>query len=256
MRTYCWIFILLIGFAISSACTPKKEEAPMEKPFPTTLAPPPSTIQAPPAAQAPPVKEAPPAKAEAPKAEDPLLSPHHPEMIKQSPEKYRVRFETSKGSFLLLITRSLAPKGTDRFYNLVRHGYYNDCRFFRVLPKFVVQFGIHGNPKYNTFWREARINDDPVKGSNKRGTITFATSGSNSRTTQVFINYIDNIRLDKMGFAPFGEVVEGMEVLESLQSEYGEAASQSQQKIQAEGNAYLKANFPNLDYIKKATIVK
>jgi peptidyl-prolyl cis-trans isomerase A (cyclophilin A) len=243
MRFKVGLTILLFVLVISMSCTQKKEEAPVS----TTVAPSPSTTAAPPTTQAPPTTEA-------PKVENPLLSPHGPEMTKQAPEQFRVRFETSKGNFVLQINRSLAPKGVDRFYNLVRHGYYNDCRFFRVVPKFVVQFGINGNPKYNAFWREARFSDDPVKGSNKRGTITFATAGPNSRTTQVFINYIDNVRLDSMGFAPFGEVVEGMDVVDSLNGEYRDTVDQ--QRIQGEGNAFLAAKHPNLDYIKKAAIAK
>ncbi len=229
------------------SCTEKKEEPPVS----TTVAPSPSTTEAP----APSTTVAPPTT-EAPKPENPLLSPHGAEMTRQAPESFRARFETSKGNFVVQVTRSLAPRGVDRFYNLVRHGFYNDCRFFRVIPRFVVQFGINGDPKYSRFWMEARINDDPVKGSNKRGTITFATAGPNSRTTQVFVNYIDNVRLDSMGFAPFGEIVEGMDVLDSLNSEYQDNASKNQDKIQTQGNAYLKSRFPNLDYIKKAVIAK
>jgi peptidyl-prolyl cis-trans isomerase A (cyclophilin A) len=243
------IILLLLCLVIPMACTKKTEEKPAEKPTPATEAPAAPITQAPPVTQAPPTTEP-------PKAVDLLLSPHSPEMMETAPETYNAKFDTSKGSFTVKVTRSLAPLGADRFYNLVKHGFYDECRFFRVLPNFVVQFGISGNPDYSKFWREARIDDDPIKGSNKKWTITFATAGPNTRTTQVFINYADNTRLDGQGFAQFGEVTAGTKVLESLNSEYGGRASDQQGKIQTEGNSFLKSYFPNLDYIKKASIVK
>ena len=195
------------------------------------------------------------------KAVNPLLSPHSPEMTKQAPESFKAEFETSKGKFVVKATRSLSPNGTDRFYNLVRHGFYNDCRFFRVVKGFMVQFGISGDPMVSQFLRTATIDDDPVKSSNKRGTITFAkTNAPNSRTAQLFINFADNSRLDSMGFAPFGEVTDGMDVVDALNSIYGEGAPRGngpdQNRIQMEGNTYLKAAYADLDYIKKAAIVK
>lgn len=243
------MILLLLCVVIPMACTQKTEEKPAEKPPTPTEAP------AVPATQAPPATEAPTTTVPA-KAENLLLSPHSPEMLEKAPETYSAKFETSKGNFTVEVTRSLAPRGADRFYNLIRHGFYDECRFFRVLPNFVVQFGINGNPDYSKFWREARIDDDPVKGSNKQWTITFATAGPNTRTTQVFINYKDNAHLDGQGFAQFGVVTSGTKVLESLNSEYGGRASDQQGKIQTEGNAFLKSYFPNLDYIKKASIVK
>lgn len=171
----------------------------------------------------------------------------------QAPESYKVRFDTTKGVFVVRVERSWAPQGADRFYNLVRMGFYDQAAFFRVVPNFVVQFGIPADPKVAAVWREAVFPDDPVKESNTKGRITFATSGPNSRTTQVFINYGNNARLDGMGFAPFGEVVEGMDVVESIHAGYGERPNQG--RLQMEGNAYLDQNFPQLDRIKTARIV-
>ena len=177
----------------------------------------------------------------------------------KAPESFKVKFETTKGNFTVEVTRSLAPKGADRFYNLVRSGYFKDLAFFRVISGFMCQFGIHGDPKVSAAWRSAQIPDDPVKASNTRGAITFATAGPNTRTTQLFINFGDNAGLDKMGFSPFGKVVEGMEVVDKINNEYGEGAPRGrgpdQNRIQMEGNAYLKKDFPKLDYIKSANIL-
>jgi len=186
----------------------------------------------------------------------------NPSALKEkAPETFKARFDTSKGVFVIEVTRAWAPNGADRFYNLVKNGYYDDCRFFRVVSGFMVQFGINGDPAVNNVWNMARIPDDPVQESNKRGMVTFATGGANTRTTQVFINYHNrNFMLDEQGFAPFGKVVEGMEVVDSLYSEYGDGPPSGkgpdQGRIQGEGNAYLTASFPNLDYIKSATIMK
>jgi len=177
----------------------------------------------------------------------------------KAPESFKVKFEMTKGSFTVEVTRSLAPNGADRFYNLVRSGYFKDLAFFRVISGFMCQFGIHGDPKVSAAWRSAQITDDPVKASNTRGAITFATAGPNTRTTQLFINFGDNASLDKMGFSPFGKVTEGMDVVDKINAEYGEGAPRGrgpdQSRVQMEGNAYLKKAFPNLDYIKSATIV-
>jgi len=183
-----------------------------------------------------------------------------PETLKaRAPETYLVKFVTTKGEFTLKVTRAWAPQGADRFYNLVRNRFYDGAHFFRVLPGFVVQFGISAHPQVSKVWRDARIPDDPVTQSNKRGLITFATSGANSRTTQVFINLADNARLDSMGFSPFGEITEGMDVVAQLFSDYGEGAPRGagpdQGKIQAEGKAYLDKDFPNLDSIRTARVV-
>jgi peptidyl-prolyl cis-trans isomerase A (cyclophilin A) len=170
-----------------------------------------------------------------------------------APETFKAQFDTTKGKFTIEITRSLAPNGADRFYNLVKSGYFKDIYFFRVVPHFMVQFGIHGDPAVSAKWREANIPDDPVKGSNIRGTLTFATAGPNTRTTQLFINFADNTFLDGQGFSPFGKVTEGMDVVDKINAEYGETPNQG--AIQMQGNAYLKGQFPNLDYIKSASIV-
>jgi peptidyl-prolyl cis-trans isomerase A (cyclophilin A) len=177
----------------------------------------------------------------------------------QAPAVYKVQFDTSKGPFVVEVHRDWAPVGADRFYNLVKNGFYDDARFFRVVEGFMVQFGVNGDPKVSAAWRGARIKDDPVRVSNKRTFVTFATAGPGTRTTQVFINFGDNSNLDGQGFAPFGQVVSGMKVVDSLYNGYGEGAPQGrgpdQGRVQSEGNAYLASAFPNLDYIKKATIV-
>ena len=179
-------------------------------------------------------------------------------MTETAPDTFQARFETSKGSFVIEVSRSWAPFGADRFYQLVKSGYFDQCRFFRVISGFMVQFGIHGDPKTGSVWRNARIQDDPVLQSNKRATITFATAGPNTRTTQVFINFADNGFLDRQGFSPFGRVIEGMEVVDSLHAGYGEGAPQgkgpSQGRIQSEGNAYLEKSFPALDYVVSAVV--
>lgn len=179
----------------------------------------------------------------------------------KAPEIYRARFSTSKGDFVIEVTRAWAPNGADRFYNLVANGFFDDCRFFRVVYGFMAQFGIHGDPALNSVWRDAKIPDDAVQQSNKRGYVTFATAGPNTRPTQAFINFADqSTRLDSMGFAPFGKVVEGMDVVNKHFSGYGEAAPRGhgpdQNRIQNEGNAYLTKSFPKLDYIKKASILQ
>lgn len=178
----------------------------------------------------------------------------------QAPEEFKAKFTTTKGDFVISVKRSWAPQGADRFYNLVKIGYFTDVAFFRNIGGFMVQFGINGDPAVNEVWRTARIPDDPVTQSNQRGMVTFATAGPNTRTTQIFINFGDNSSLDRQGFAPFGVVSEGMEVVDSLYNGYGEGAPRgrgpSQGRIQAEGNSYLRANFPNLDYIQSASIIE
>lgn len=175
-----------------------------------------------------------------------------------APATYRARFETSAGNFVIEVHRDWAPRGADRFYELVKSGYFDGQRFFRVLSGFMAQFGIHGDPKVSAEWRDRRIADDPVHQSNTRGMVSFATAGPNTRTTQVFINYGDNSALDGQGFAPFGKVVEGLEVVDHLYAEYGEGAPRGrgpdQGRIQGEGNGYLTGKFPKLDYVKRATI--
>ena len=172
----------------------------------------------------------------------------------QAPETFKASFETSAGTFVVEVHRGWAPFGADRFYNLVKNGFYDNTRFFRVVPNFMVQFGLNGDPAVQSVWRSANLKDDPGKESNKKGYITFATAGPNTRTTQVFINYKDNGFLDSQGFAPFGQVVSGMDVVEKINSQYAETPNQG--RIQMEGNAYLTKEFPKLDFIKKASIAK
>jgi peptidyl-prolyl cis-trans isomerase A (cyclophilin A) len=185
----------------------------------------------------------------------------NPAALKEmAPAKYTANFDTSAGSFAVEVTRDWSPAGADRFYNLVKNGYYDNVRFFRVIPNFMVQFGIHGDPALNTVWRNARLPGEKPKQSNTRGYISYAMAGSSNetRTTQVFINFGDNSQLDSSGFAPFGRVVRGMDVVDKIYSGYGEGAPSGrgpdQGRLQAEGNAYLMKDFPRLDYIKSATI--
>jgi peptidyl-prolyl cis-trans isomerase A (cyclophilin A) len=181
-----------------------------------------------------------------------------PAKLEHAPDVYKVKFETSKGDFVVQVNKEWAPLGAERFFQLVQSGYYDKARFFRVLPRFMVQFGINADPKVSMLWENMVISDDPVKQSNTRGMITFATSGANTRTTQVFINYVNNAFLDASGFSPFGEVLSGMEVVDGFYSGYGETAPKGNgprsDLMQTQGNEYLERDFPRLDYIKKATI--
>jgi len=179
----------------------------------------------------------------------------------KAPETFKARFDTSKGAFVMTVHRAWAPLGADRFYNLVKGGFYDDCRFFRVLDDFMAQVGMNGSADVQRAWDASRIADDPVKQSNKRGFVSFATAGPGTRTTQFFVNFKDNSPLDKQGFAPFAEVSDdGMAIVDKLYSGYGEGAPRGrgpdQTKIRQEGNTYLNRDFPKLDYIKKATIEK
>jgi peptidyl-prolyl cis-trans isomerase A (cyclophilin A) len=176
-----------------------------------------------------------------------------PKAQAQAPDTFQVKLETSKGNMVIDVTRAWAPNGVDRFYTLVKNGFYDGCRFFRVVDEFMAQFGINGDPKVNSLWNNSKIPDDPVKQSNKRGYVTFAFVDANSRTTQVFFNFADNSYLDESGFVPFGKITQGLEVLDAIYNKYGETPDQN--KIQLEGNAYLEKNYPNLDYIKSATIL-
>ena len=177
----------------------------------------------------------------------------------RAPDSYAVELDTTKGAIVIDVRRDWAPKGADRFYELIQKGYYTDVAFFRVIAGFMAQVGISGDPALNTEWRGKPIADDPVKASNTRGTVTFATSGPNSRTTQFFINFSDNSRLDGMGFAPFGKIKD-MAPVDALYDGYGEGAPRgrgpSQGRMQTEGNTYLRESFPKLDYIKSAKIIE
>lgn len=191
------------------------------------------------------------AKTAAPAPQPSLLNPAA--LKAKAPEVYKVKFTTTKGDFVVQVTRSWSPLGADRFYNLVKNGFYSGAGFFRIVPGFVVQFGLSPDPAVSRAWRDAKIADDAVTQSNHRGYLSFATAGPGTRTTQVFINLIDNARLDSMGFSPFGQVIEGMDVIEKLNPEYGEQPNQG--RIEAEGRAYLEKDFPRLDVIKTAVVV-
>lgn len=190
-----------------------------------------------------------------------MFNPTHEEWDKEAPDIARVRMETSKGDFVIELHRAWAPIGVDRFYNLVRMGFYDDSRFYRVRKDFIVQFGIAGKPEVAQVWEKVEINDDPVVESNKRGYISFAMTGPNTRTTQVYINLSDNTELDEQGFAPLGYVVEGMGVVDSLYSGYddnsgGGMRRGKQQKLFELGNTYLDKEFPNLDKLMDTEILK
>jgi peptidyl-prolyl cis-trans isomerase A (cyclophilin A) len=182
-------------------------------------------------------------------------------LTEKAPDSFKTVFSTTKGNFTIEVTRALSPNGADRFYNLAKSGYFKDIAFFRVVPGFMVQFGIHGDPAISAKWEGANIQDDPVKGSNTRGTITYAMSSApNSRSTQFFINFGDNSRLDGMGFAPFGKVTDGMDVVDKIYGGYGDMPEQGGNGpdpggIASQGNDYLKKNFPKIDYIKSVTVV-
>jgi peptidyl-prolyl cis-trans isomerase A (cyclophilin A) len=201
------------------------------------------------------------AQATAPQRPAPRLSLMVPSAMKeQAPATFKAKFTTTKGDFVVEVTRAWAPLGADRFYNLVKNHFFDGEAFFRVLPGFVAQFGLSPRPEVSRAWANATIKDDPVKQSNLTGYLTFATAGPNTRTTQLFISLADNRNLDSMGFAPFGKVVEGMEVVQQFYSGYGEGApggsGPDQGRITNEGKPYLDKNFPKLDSIKVATIVE
>lgn len=226
---------------------------------PLSLAPAPSAS----VASAPPL--AAPAASPAPSAQ-PEAVHHDPAQVdpslaaERAPDVFRASFSTTKGSFVIEVHRDWAPHGADRFYNLVKLGFYDDTRFFRVIDGFMAQFGISGDPAITARWRTANIQDDPVKQSNVRGFVTFAqTSQADSRSTQIFVNYGDNSRLDRSRFAPFGQIVQGMRVLDELYSAYGEGRPQGsgpdQMRVEENGNAYLDQEFPKLDRVLVARVL-
>jgi peptidyl-prolyl cis-trans isomerase A (cyclophilin A) len=184
-----------------------------------------------------------------------LLAPK--KLTEKAPDTYKVKFDTTRGAFTVTVTRAWAPLGADRFYNLVKHHFYDNAAFFRVVPGFVVQFGISPTPAVSAAWKHTEIKDDSVAQTNKRGSVTFATAGPNTRTTQVFINLKDNPRLDGMGFAPFGVVDgNGMNVVEMMYEGYGDNAGPDQDQLEKQGDPYLKKGWPKLDYIKSASLVQ
>ena len=184
-------------------------------------------------------------------ANEALLKPAS--LTEKAPETFDVEFTTTKGNFAVRVTRAWAPLGADRFYNLAKNNFFDGAAFFRIVPNFIVQFGLGADPAVNRVWRSANIKDDPVTQSNKPGTVTFATAGPNTRTTQLFINFGDNAFLDRQGFSPFGTVTQGMDVVKNLYSGYGEKPDQG--AITTQGKAYLDKNFPNLDLIRSTKIV-
>jgi peptidyl-prolyl cis-trans isomerase A (cyclophilin A) len=278
LKPNCAPVLLLAGLlAIQVACSGNRESQQAPPPPPpeqSKTAPPPaapSEVKPAPSASEPapsePVDKVP-RKEPAPGKGTPKPKPAapHPALLNPSlakdkaPAQFRAKFQTTKGEFIVQVTRASAPLGADRFYNLVKMGFFNDVAFFRVLDGFMAQFGIHSDPKVNEKWESARIIDDPTRESNVRGTISFATAGPNTRTTQLFINFGDNSQLDSRGFAPFGKVVEGMAVVDQLYKDYGEGAPRGggprQDLIQSQGKSYLRAQFPKLDFIKRASLVK
>jgi len=190
-----------------------------------------------------------------------LRNPSDALWSRPAPEQYRVKVETTKGEFVMEVTRALAPRGADRFYHLVETGFYDDSRFYRAIEGRFVQFGIAGDPQIAGIWRNARFEDDPVRASNVRGTFAHAMTGPDARTTQIYINTADQTRQDSQGFAPFGKVVEGMDVVDHLYTGYGETSgggmrAGKQAKLFEEGNPYLDREFPKLDKLVSARIVK
>jgi peptidyl-prolyl cis-trans isomerase A (cyclophilin A) len=249
MRAMTWTTsrgLAAVALAAALAACSGPAPAPSPSPSPTTA----STPAAAPSATASPSPA--PSPSASPSARAALLDPS--KATAKAPASFRVRFTTTRGAFVVAVTRAWAPLGADRFYNLVQAGFFDGARFFRVVPRFVVQFGLNGDPRANEAWRSARIPDDPVTQTNSRGRITFATAGRDTRTTQLFISLGENRSLDGMGFAPFGEVVSGMEVVQAIYPGYGELPDQG--RITMEGNAYLEATFPRLDYVKKAEVVR
>ncbi len=190
-----------------------------------------------------------------------LRHPNHELWSKTAPEKYHTKFWTTKGTFTIEVQRSWAPIGADRFYHLVQTGFFDKSRLYRIRAGFIAQFGIPGKSKIAKTWRYQKLKDDPVVASNLKGYVAFAMTGVDERTTQIYINLADNVRLDSGGFAPFGKVIEGMEVIESFYAEYGENSgggmrTNKQDQMFEQGNKWLDENFPKLDRIKKARIVK
>ena len=252
MRNRELVGIVVIA-ALAGACRGGAERGPAPSPTPT----PPLTTSLAPSPVAPPTTSPTPTTTPRPTGgRAALMDPARAQ--ERAPDRFRVRFDTTKGPFVVEVERALAPRGADRFYNLVKAGFFDDVTFFRVIPNFMAQFGIHGKPEVAAAWKDAEIKDDPVKGSNRRGTITFATAGPNTRTTQLFINFKDNTSLDGMGFAPFGRWSTGWRwwtrSTRATARERRSGAGPSQERAQSEGNAYFRRDFPKLDHIKSARV--
>jgi peptidyl-prolyl cis-trans isomerase A (cyclophilin A) len=256
---------LLLAALLALASCSKHEPEPDSHGATAASTAPATTAAATSAAVNPPTTAAPPVPA--PASSGPRASVLHPDLLDPSkasakaPSVFKAKFTTTKGDFVIEVHRDWSPNGADRFFNLVKMGFYDDTRFFRAVEGFMVQFGINGDPLVNAKWQEAGIADDPVKESNRRGYVTFAQRNTpNTRTTQIFVNYTDNSRLDVSRFAPFGQVTQGMDVVDNLYKGYGEGApggrEPDQMQIQSQGNAYLDSRFPQLDAIKHAEIVK
>jgi len=247
----CRAFVLSLLAVVGCDANYASQAAPSGSPKPSAS---PSASPSPSASASPSPSSTP---KESPMPNEKLLDPA--KCNETAPAEFQAKFDTSKGVVIIKVTRDWAPNGADRFFNLVKNGYFDGIRFFRVVQKpkpFMAQFGIHGDPKIAAKWSRNNIQDDPVKKSNTRGMITYAqTAAPNSRSTQLFINYGDNSFLDGQRFAPFGEVTEGMTVVDSFYSEYGEKTTQLQGQIVEQGNKFLEENFPKLDYIKTATIL-
>jgi peptidyl-prolyl cis-trans isomerase A (cyclophilin A) len=238
-RIYLALLLAALAFVLGSGCGSSSAPSVVNVPVVETRGTP-----APVASEQKP--SAPPAK----HRRDILLDPNQATL--RAPDTFGVRFETSRGDIAVRVIRSNAPLGADRLYNLVVAGFYDEARFFRVVAGFVAQFGIHAEPAITNIWRDAKLADDPVVASNVRGTLSFASAGPNTRTTQLFFNLVDNTRLDAMGFTPVGEIISGREVLDAIHTGY--AGAPMQPRIESEGNAYLEADFPLLDYVRSATI--
>jgi peptidyl-prolyl cis-trans isomerase A (cyclophilin A) len=258
MRRVNWFVAAALMGILFYGC--KSEAPPPEQPKAEAPAQPKAETPAPaPAPEKPAATANAPGPAPRPLFDRALLRPAA--LKEQAPETFQVKFSTTRGDFVVTVNRAWSPNGADRFYNLVKHHFFDNASFFRVHPAFIVQFGISAYPPVSAAWRNSTIKDDPVKESNKKGTITFATAGPNTRTTQLFINFGDNSQLDKMGFSPFGKVTEGMNVVEMFYEGYGEIPAMGgpgpePSEIERQGKLYIDKNFPKLDSIKTATLMR
>src|SRR5437762_147142 len=258
MRRVNWFVAAVAVGALFSGCKAKEQTAetqPPEKPKAEAPAQPKAEAPAPAAAQPGATGSAP---AEAPRKGSYDRALLRPALLKdKGPETFQVKFVTTRGDFTVTVNRTWAPIGADRFYNLVKHHFYDNGSFFRVVPGFVVQFGISAYPPVSAAWDNANIQDEPVIQSNKRGYLTYAkTSMPNTRSTQIFINLKDNAGLDRQGFSPFGVVDgQGMKVVDMFYDQYSESSGPEQEQISKLGKAYLDKGWPKLDSIKRATLV-